>query len=51
VRDFLTLTEELGDGKTVFKKFFDEQRASSKSPWAPFIDKDKWELARWLTRV
>jgi hypothetical protein len=45
VRDFPTPTEELGEAKTTFEEIFEEQRAKGESPWAPFSDKDKWELA------
>ena len=50
VRDFPTLAEELVDAKTIFEEIFEEQKENNKSPWAPFADKDKWELARWLAK-
>ena len=28
----------------------EEQRVKSESPWAPFADKDEWELAKWLVK-
>jgi len=49
-RDFPTPTEELGEAKTAFEEIFEEQRAKGESPWAPFADKDEWELARWLAK-
>ena len=49
-REFVTSTEELGEAKTVFEEIFEEQAAKGESPWAPFADKDEWELARWLAK-
>jgi hypothetical protein len=50
VNEFPTRAEEFGDGKTAFEQIFEEQRAKGESPWAPFADKDEWELARWLVK-
>ena len=50
VKEFPTTAEEFGDGKTAFEQIFEEQRAKGESPWAPFADKDEWELARWLVK-
>ena len=49
-RDFPTPAEELGDAKTIFEEIFEEQKENNKLPWAPFADKDEWELARWLAK-
>ena len=49
-RDFPTPAEELGDAKTIFEEIFEEQKENNESPWAPFADKDEWELARWLAK-
>ena len=49
-KEFPTSAKVFGDGKTAFEEIFREQMAKGKSPWAPFADKDKWELARWLVR-
>jgi hypothetical protein len=49
-RDFPTPADELGDAKTVFEEIFDNQKEKNESPWAPFADKDEWELARWLAK-
>jgi hypothetical protein len=49
-REFPTPADELGDGKTIFEEIFDDQREKDESPWAPFADKDEWELARWLAK-
>jgi len=50
VKEFPTRAEELGNGKTAFEEIFEEQRVKGESPWAPFADKDEWELARWLVK-
>jgi len=50
VKEFPTRAEELGDGKMAFEEIFEEQKAKGESPWAPFADKDEWELARWLVK-
>ena len=50
VNEFPTRAEEFGDGKTAFEQIFEEQRAKGELPWAPFADKDEWELARWLVK-
>ena len=44
------MAEEFGDGKTAFEEIFGEQRVKGESPWAPFADKNEWELARWLVK-
>jgi hypothetical protein len=49
-REFPTPAEELGDAKTVFELIFEDQKERNESPWAPFDDKDEWELARWLAK-
>jgi hypothetical protein len=50
VKEFPTRAEELGDGKMAFEEIFEDQSAKGESPWAPFTDKDEWELARWLVK-
>ena len=50
-KEFPTPAEELGEAKTIFKKIIlEEQKERNESPWTPFADKDKWELARWLAK-
>ena len=49
-REFPTPAEELRDAKTIFEEIFEDQKGKNESPWAPFIDKDEWELARWLAK-
>ena len=49
-KEFPTSAEELGDGKTAFEGIFEEQMFKGKAPWAPFANKDEWELARWLAK-
>jgi hypothetical protein len=49
-KEFPIPAEELGDAKMVFEVIFDDQRAKQESPWAPFADKEEWELARWLAK-
>jgi hypothetical protein len=40
----------LGEGETEFAKLHEAQEASGQSPWAPFKDRDEWELAEWLSK-
>lgn len=49
-REFPIPAEELGEAKTVFEEIFDDQKEKNESPWAPFVDQDEWELARWLAK-
>jgi hypothetical protein len=49
-KEFPTSAKVFGDGKTAFEEIFREQTAKGESPWAPFADKDEWELARWLVK-
>lgn len=49
-REFPTQAEELGDAKTIFEEIFEKQKEENELPWAPFADKDEWELARWLAK-
>jgi hypothetical protein len=49
-KEFPTSAEELGDGKTALEEIFEEQMFEGEAPWAPFADKDEWELARWLAK-
>ena len=49
-KEFPTSAEELGEAKTAFEYIFEDQRAKDELPWAPFADKEEWELARWLAK-
>jgi len=49
-REFPTTADVLGDAKTIFENILEEQMEKNESPWAPFADKDEWELARWLAK-
>jgi hypothetical protein len=44
------VAEILGTGETEFQKLYKQQQASEQNPWAPFEDKDEWELAEWLMK-
>lgn len=37
-----------GQSQSYFEKVRDEQKTRGEDPWAPFEDKDEWELAQWL---
>lgn len=43
-------SEELGEGKTLFKEIRETQEAMCEPPMAPFLDEEEWELARWLVK-
>jgi hypothetical protein len=49
-KEFPTSAEELGEAKTAFEDIFEDQRAKHESLWAPFADKEEWDLARWLAK-
>ena len=49
-KEFPTSAKVFGDGKTAFEEIFREQTVKGESPWAPFADKDEWELVRWLVK-
>lgn len=38
----------LRSDKTLFEQYYDLRKAAGVSEWAPFEDKEEWELARWL---
>lgn len=40
----------IGQGKTKFQLMYENQREHGQSTYAPFTNKDEWELARWLSR-
>lgn len=42
--------ESLGQGQTVFEQMHAEQAAAGASPYAPFLDRDEWDLANWLSK-
>jgi len=44
-----TLAEVFEDGKTAFEEI-SRSKMFSVAPWAPFAEKDEWELTRWLTK-
>ena len=37
-----------GEGTTPFEDYRDEQEASMEGPYAPFQDRDEWDLVKWL---
>lgn len=47
-RPFPTSSTTYGDGKTVFEAIFEDQTSKGESAFAPFADRDDWDLARWL---
>lgn len=38
----------IGKGCSYFEQVRQKQRDCGQDPWAPFEDKDEWELAQWL---
>lgn len=42
--------EILGEGKTNFQIWQDEQTLHGENEWAPFLNQKEWDLARWLIR-
>jgi hypothetical protein len=38
------------EADTKFERIRKEQAQQEVEPWAPFVDQDEWELARWLTQ-
>lgn len=42
--------EVLGESKTVYEEIRENQEAMKESPYAPFIDDEEWDLARWLMK-
>jgi len=42
--------ETFGEGKTAFEKLQEEQMTEGLDPWAPFENKEEWELAHWLMK-
>lgn len=40
----------LGQGKTMFETYREEQDGRKEQRWAPFQDKEEWELAQWLMK-
>jgi len=42
--------EILGEGKTKFKIWQEEQRLHGENEWAPFHNQKEWDLAQWLIR-
>lgn len=38
----------LGEGKTKFQIWQEEQSLQGESEWAPFQNKNEWDLAQWL---
>jgi hypothetical protein len=40
----------LGQGKTMFETYREKQDGRKEQRWAPFQDKEEWELAQWLMK-
>lgn len=40
----------LAQGETLFERMWAEQEATGDSKFAPFMDGDEWDLARWLSK-
>lgn len=50
VKNFPTAAKEFGRSETLFETIFNDQESKGEMAWAPFNDKDDWELARWLAK-
>ena len=49
IKDFpLPAGTQLQPAQSCFETVREEQKKTGDNPWAPFADKEEWELAQWL---
>jgi len=47
-KSFPGAAQSFGQGMTTFRDVYDEQASMNQQPYEPFMDRDEWELAKWL---